>query len=157
LRKDFTITEDVHGQRYFDLIKWCVSHSAQVGFTVSPKAKLSNRSKALIHACEDRGAIKREVTAWPGTVLQSGTAIMYLTTGLENMDTILAAASNLFAWQDPDLPEDLFFLRDDDSALLTTTTHEDHAHLTLDDDELDQIKADLPWITQILQGTDDHN
>ena len=68
-----------------------------------------------------------------------------------NIDIVLPAASNLFAWQEPELPEDLFFLREDGSALLTTTAHEEHAHLTLDSAELDEAQNTVPWLAAMLR------
>jgi hypothetical protein len=141
----------VAGQHYFDLLKWCAERTASVGFTVSDEAALSGPAKDVVHAADKRGAVKREVTDWPGTGLQGGTATMYLLPSGANLDLVLAGASELFAWQEPDLPEDLFFLRDDNVPLLTVTAHEEHAYMTLENDELVQLQKDLPWISPMLE------
>jgi hypothetical protein len=123
-----------------------------VGFVVSDGESLSDQGKALIRGAEARHAAKRAVTEWPGTAISgTGTVTMYLMPAESNLDLILSAAPNLYGWVNYDLPEDPFFLRDDNSALLTTTAHEEHAHLTLTSAELEQLQTELPWIRPMLR------
>jgi hypothetical protein len=127
-----------------------------VGFIVSDQESLSDRGKALIRGAEARHVAKRAVTEWHGTVISAiGTVTMYLMPAESNLDLILSAAPNLYAWVTYDLPEDPFFLRDDNFALLTTTAHEEHAHLTLSSAELEELLGELPWIRPLLRPMDD--
>jgi hypothetical protein len=75
---------------------------------------------------------------------------MYLMQASVTAEIILPAASNLFAWQEPDLAEDLFFLREDESAILSVTAHEEHAVLSLDPRELEELKRELSWLPPML-------
>jgi hypothetical protein len=122
-----------------------------VGFTVSDEESLSDPAKILVKAASEQGAINRKVAEWPGTALQGGTTTMYLLPAGASLNLIVSAASELFAWQEPDLPEDLFYLRDDNMPLFTSTAHEEHAYLTLEDDEHGQLEKDLPWISALLE------
>jgi hypothetical protein len=76
---------------------------------------------------------------------------MYSLASQPNVDLVLSASTHLFAWQAPDLPEDLFFLLRDGSPLLTTTAHEDHAHLSLDAAQLKDLLRDLPWMAEATE------
>jgi hypothetical protein len=150
LRRDYATERNLSGEQYVQLISWCASHSAYVGFIVFPKSDLSNRARVLLNAAEGRHAVKREVTHWPGTNLDSASATMYLMPASVTAEIILPAGANLFAWQPPDLPEDLFFLREDESPVLSVTAHEEHAVLSLNAREFDEIKRDLSWLPEML-------
>jgi len=138
------------GEQYVQLLKWCARHSAYVGFIVFAKSDLSSRGRVLLNAAEGRLAVKRDVTHWPGTNLDSASATMYLMPASVTAEIVLPAASNLFAWQEPDLPEDLFFLREDESPILSVTAHEEHAVLSLESREFDELKRELSWLPEML-------
>ena len=150
MRRDYATEQNLSGEQYVQLIKWCARHSAYVGFIVFPKSDLSNRAQILLNAAEGRHATKRDVTHWPGTNLDSALATMYLMPASVTAEIILPAASNLFAWQEPDLAEDLFFLREDESPILSVTAHEEHAELSLDSREFDELKRELSWLPKML-------
>jgi hypothetical protein len=79
---------------------------------------------------------------------------MYTMPALTSIDTILAATSDLFSWQEPDLPEDLFFLRDDSSPILTVIAHEGDAYLSVETHELESIKHEPPQVPPHLSAGD---
>jgi hypothetical protein len=116
----YTLTANPAGASYFDLLRWVADRSAHVGFVVSPDRELSTRARTLLRAFEARGADRREVTEWPGTTLRSGRALRYILPAIPNMDIVLGAAADLFSWQEPDLPEDLFFLRENGDPILSS-------------------------------------
>lgn len=153
-RRNFTITSGLAGQAYFDLLRWCSRTAVTVGFTVSVGRELSSRARTIIRACEERGAQASEVTEWPGTVLQTGRALMYTMPAQTTIEAILAATSDLFSWQEPDLPEDLFFLRDDSSPLLTVIAHEEDAYLSIGTDELESLKHEVPQVLRHLSAAE---
>lgn len=83
---------------------------------------------------------------WPGTKLWFGqTAKVYRFAPTEPaIQILLGAASHLFAWEQPKLPEDLCFERAGGAPLLVSISHEKHAQLYLTDDEASDIRAILP-------------
>ncbi|WP_157181531.1 hypothetical protein [Actinopolymorpha alba] len=54
----------------------------------------------------------------------------------ESLEELLTATDDLFKWVNPDLPEDLHFLRVDGSTVLGSVAQEEEAWLELDEVEL---------------------
>jgi hypothetical protein len=60
------------------------------------------------------------------------------------------AANALYEWQQPDRPEDLAFLRDDDTPWLFSIAHEDEAFLVVTERELESTRARLPRLGPLI-------
>lgn len=74
----------------------------------------------------------REATRWPGTELHCGAALLYeFELNSVTKDLLKDVARSLYMWQQPDLPEDLCFLRSDRTPWLVTIAHERDAYLEL--------------------------
>jgi len=78
-----------------------------------------------------------DVGEWPGSQIYGdlkATRFLY-TLGPEVLDILVATTSDLFAWVNPMLPEDLHLLRADLSPVLGSIAQEDGAWVELDDAE----------------------
>lgn len=90
---------------------------------------------------------RRMVSEWPGTQLIGHEAELrqyFVTPSL--VAALAGAVDRLYAWQEPDFPEDLCLYRDDGSPWLATIAHESDAYLTLHDDELDEVLKKVPGL-----------
>lgn len=73
---------------------------------------------------------KTEKSEWPGTKLLNGTAWVYeFQLNTESANILKKRAKSILDWQSPNLPEDLCFLRMDESPWLISITHEDDVYL----------------------------
>jgi hypothetical protein len=61
------------------------------------------------------------------------------------------SAYGLYDWQQPDLPEDLAFLRNQRPPLLTSISHERDGFLTLSDEERTDLEARAPTLAKLLE------
>ncbi|MBX3128286.1 MAG: hypothetical protein KF718_16295 [Polyangiaceae bacterium] len=57
------------------------------------------------------------------------------------VEILVRASDSLYGWQQPQLPEDLAFLRTDGSTVLGTVAHEEDGWLELADQEYSSIVA----------------
>lgn len=82
---------------------------------------------------------------WPGTILTDGVATLY-SCGLtpEVIRAFARSAHGLYEWEQPARPEDLCFIRDDDSPMLITIAHERDAYLCLTEAEKHELGNAIP-------------
>lgn len=79
---------------------------------------------------------------WPGTrLLQDGRArVLRYALNVDVGAILKDVSSGLYAWLQPELPEDFCVLREDGSAWLTTISHEKDAYLTPTDSEFKELQ-----------------
>ncbi|MEV0794081.1 hypothetical protein [Kribbella sp. NPDC050459] len=95
-----------------------------------------------------------EVHAWPGSlIVGTSTQDRYLfRLDEESLGVLTTAASSLFDWVWPRLPEDLHLLRADRSTVLGTVAQEDDAWLELTAAEYDAVVGRLPRGVRLERG-----
>lgn len=91
-------------------------------------------------------------STWPGTTLIGSEAtIIRFRPSAVALEGVLSAAEGLYDWQQPVLPEDLCFLRNDGSALFASISHEGDAFLDVDDEEYEALVRDVPELPSIVR------
>jgi len=87
----------------------------------------------------------QQTTSWPGTNLLAGTAqLNEYKLNTESVRELLSLSDNLYAWRQPNLPEDLALLRSDGTIFLGSISHENDAFLELTRREYDLLMAKVP-------------
>ncbi len=95
---------------------------------------------------------KTESNEWPGTILTNSTALIYkYNLETESIKVLRKLSTRLYDWKQPNLPEDLCFLKEDDSAWLATTSHEADSYLFLTDQEYFQLLEQFPTLRNVIQ------
>jgi hypothetical protein len=124
----------------------CMSEcAALVQVVVRDDISLSEAAQALLSELQLHGAAVRRVTEWPGTQLLQGEAsLVQLRTSSASAELVSHAAKSLYAWVQPNLPEDLAFLRLDGSPMLFVTAHECDAGLSLTAEEAQALDRCFP-------------
>lgn len=96
-----------------------------------------------------------ETMRWPGTIVHDESQAAILHTFRVSEDFVRAlrrAASSVFDWLGPDLPEDLCFLRHDGRPWFVSIAHEEDAFFTLLSEEADELRIVLAPLDLIDQG-----
>lgn len=142
----YQITGEPAGAEYEALLKFS-ARRAKCGLLVrratitlkAPGERVLTRLRPYLLSQSDEAS-------WPGTKLWFGhTAEVFRFAPLgPAIQILLEAASHLFAWKQPELPEDLCFERGGGAPLLVSISHEKHAQLYLTDDEASDIRASIP-------------
>lgn len=85
---------------------------------------------------------KREQESWPGTRFAPTAAVYYYLLNDESKEILQKHAAGLYSWVQPDLPEDLSFIKSNGKAWLSNTAHERVCYIETDDaTELEKVKS----------------
>jgi hypothetical protein len=89
---------------------------------------------------------------WPGTILFGTEVPVYIYHFIPASIAILKkSATRLYQWQDPNLPDDLCLLRDDESPWLVTIAHENDSYFELTEDEMQQLVKIIPEYASMIE------
>jgi hypothetical protein len=72
----------------------------------------------------------------------------------EVVAALTTAATGLYDWQQPELPEDLCLLRDEDDPWLVSIAHEGDAFVSVDEVELEELRRRVPRFAAVLVPED---
>lgn len=84
-------------------------------------------------------------TSTPGSYALSPIAVHRYRTNPGAVSVMLDASERLFAWQEPDLPNDLFFTIGD-SPFLISLASDREAYFSLTPAQRDLLVQELPWL-----------
>lgn len=145
-RRTFDIVVRPAGETYQSLLRALVPIASLFGVVIrSEKVRLTEAAESVLRSLEPYLVRVEEVTRWPGTQLIGGrVSRRYIYTLDEgSLGVLLTAASDLFQWINPGLPEDLHFLRHDGSTVLGSTAQEEDAWLEVDSNELERWREQV--------------
>jgi hypothetical protein len=150
-RLQLTIDLEPTDETYASLIgvatRWC----STVLLVVRESLGLSETGAELMKRLEPYLVARTVSDSWPGTTLLDGTATVSTFRLDPTVVTLLkSAATGLYAWQQPDLPEDLCLLREGGDPWLVTIAHEGDGYVMLERGEFEEIRRDLPDFAAIL-------
>jgi len=97
---------------------------------------------------------RTESTEWPGTRLLDHTATVFrFELSSETKHVLGEATHSLCSWTQPELPEDLCFIRFDGESWLVTIAHEKDAYFILTSEEKTTLEAKIPGLVLSHGGT----
>jgi len=136
MRHFLEVARSPDGSDYLRLLTWVRGLSTWVSIVWLEDSPPSGRARTVVDAFL-RSAASVEVTdTWPGTELADETAVRYIAPLSDDLFAVIVdAAGGLAEWCPPALPEDLHFMREDQSVVLGSTSSEEYAWLELDDAE----------------------
>jgi hypothetical protein len=141
------------GPTYERLVRLAPTYCTQALLVVRDEGGMS---EALATVLRDLAAQSRRASSWPGTRLIGADATVYeAPLSPANVAILCAAGDRLYGWLQPDLPEDLCFLRADGSAWLTSIAHEGDAFLTMRPHEAADVALRDPLFWSELEAEDD--
>lgn len=148
----FTIGAEPRGAEYRRLIElgsgWCVAAL----LVVRDHLGLEARGHELLKALEPFKIRQQTSTEWPGTrLLEATAAITVVRLNPDSCRLLSTAVEGLYDWQQPELPEDLCLLRDDDEPWLVTIAHEGDAYVVPTESELAVLRDELPDLAASLR------
>lgn len=122
-------------------------------FVVRPSLGRSARLHALLSRLQPSLLLRRRSSEWPGTQLLDGELVEVFEGELtsETANALVQAAGSLLSFRQPDLPEDLAFLRPDGSPWLISCTHEGDIYLDLSEAEAREVLQLAPWLLSLEQ------
>ena len=137
------------GSAYQALLEAGSAAAAAFGLVLREGEGVTDPGLSLLRDLEPHLLTDQLASEWPGTRLLDTSQARVITyrPATQAMRTLRSAATRLYQWQHPRLPEDLFFQHPDGSTWLTTMAHEREAFLTITAEEAAQLTASIPGLT----------
>jgi hypothetical protein len=146
-RHTLDMTLKPSGDLYELLIEALAPLAALVGMVIrSDKVQLGPQAQDLMRDLTPYLVHVDELSTWPGTVLlgEHRSKVYQYRLVPEVVTLILSSASSLYQWVNPDLPEDLHFLRADGSTVLGSVAQEEDSWIELEDLEFANWSVHAP-------------
>src|SRR6478672_11825295 len=143
-----TILSEPVGETYRDLINASLGHADTLLLVTRHSQPLSAAAVEVLETLRPFTVSETEENQWPGTTLYDHTATVYrIQFSTEVAQIMIGAASRLFSWIQPDLPEDPCLLRADETPWLATISHERDAFMQLTVDESTALRMRVPSLS----------
>lgn len=156
-RATWNITAACKGALYIQLLHAAAPLSAKFGLIVHvPIDRLREPANAVMSRLDPHLITVEHVTEWPGTKTFGGRTekrFLYRITP-DSLHVLATAARDLYAWVNPDLPEDLHLLRQDGSTVLGTIAQEDDGWLELEPEEYAALGETLIKSLRLIEQSD---
>jgi hypothetical protein len=137
---------------YKALIAFAVGRCSTFTLVERSECGMSDAAMEILRSLAPALVSESEVDEWPGTRLCGGLTATLRRYELRDFSAAtLTQAPSLYAWIQPDRPEDLA-LWNDSRPLLVTIAHERDAYLSLSADERTALLAAVPTLREILTG-----
>lgn len=137
---EFELHNDVTGDAYQSFIEAACKKSAKFHLVIRKEVAVAQSAKAILKKLEPSLIQKVEKSEWASTILDGETAyVYYYHTDDVAKEVLQQAVSSLYAWQQPNFPEDLSFFRDNGADWLATSSREQNCHLTLEPQEAKEL------------------
>lgn len=142
----------VTGSSYLGLLDWLARHSRFFSLVVRRNLGLSGSAEDLLARLAPFLVDSREASEWPGTRLLGETARVFLYRAEREAMRVLAERSfSQGSWLQPDLPEDLAFLRAPEDPTFFSIVHEGYSALRLTPAEVLELRRELPDVARLLE------
>lgn len=149
---EYRIGREPAGDRYRSLIDAGLQHGDILLLIVRPRTELTQAGRELLAKLEPYLIDASEKSEWPGTQLFGSAVTVYkFRFNFESAERIKDAATRLYDWVHPELPEDPCILRSDGTPWLVTISHERFACLELTESELEELKRTAPSLIKSLR------
>jgi len=149
VRVRYWITDIGDEEAYFKLLELCESHRQNCSLVINSGALPAQSAFDFVATASTFIVGDKQQTSWPGGgTLEPGATcrVIYVQVCPESIGLLRKAATNLYDWVHPFLPEDLAFYRPDGSVFFAAITHEGVSFFEIDSAEMDRVKSKLPTL-----------
>lgn len=132
---------------YHGLIDFALERCPLALLVLRPALELTEAGQEILASLDPYIVERTKSTCWPGTEIFGAQAdVFYFRLEAGSAQVLREATDHLFGWRQPDLPEDLCFLREDRTPWLVTIAHERDGYFVLNEWERRQLVHALPGL-----------
>ena len=132
---------------YHRLIDLALERCPLALLVLRPELELTEVGQVVLGSLDPYVEERVKSTRWPGTdIFGTQADVFYFRLEAGSAKVLREATDHLFGWCQPDLPEDLCFLREDRRPWLVTIAHERDGYLVLSEWERMQLVHVLPGL-----------
>lgn len=130
---------------YHELIDFALERCPSALLVLRPEIGLTEAGQEVLGSLDPYVEERVKSARWPGTeTFGSQADVFYFRLEAGSAHVLRSATDHLFGWCQPDLPEDLCFLREDRTPWLFTIAHERDGYFVLSEWERRQLVHALP-------------
>jgi hypothetical protein len=147
----YRIGLEPEGETYKRLIGAAIRVAASGFVVVRDSIELAPSGRAVLDKLKPFILSETRRDRWPGTVLLDEQASIYTFAVCDgSLEVLLQSAEALYEWQQPERPEDLGFLRSDETPWLLSVAHEGEAFILGSDEELTWLRETVPGLEPLI-------
>lgn len=151
-RNAYTLTKEPRGETYRSLLDAALQFCDTALLVIRNEKSMSKEEASALARLQSFERERQDLSEWPGTVLHGGTALVIkYAYGADCASVLKALAPGLYAWLQPDLPEDLCLFRPGGTLWLGSIAHERDAWFELTEDERRALNALIPDVGTLLE------
>ena len=149
--KAYRLGLEPRGDAYKGLLRAALA-SANSGFLiVRDTNELAASGIAILNRLRPFIIEERRDSRWPGTILLEPDATIYrFSLNTESVVLLECSADGLYDWLQPERPEDLGFLRPNDTPWLFTSAHEPEGFIVAPEHEIEWLRKELPALGPLI-------
>ena len=152
----YSFRAEPQGDTYKALVQFAAARASSVLLVVRPDLSLAASAMDTLARLRPHLRVEEQRDAWPGTKLWGGLATLGRYDFVPEVASILASvATGLFQWRQPELPEDLCFLRGNERPWLVSIAHESDAYFEGSEPEHEELLKAVPGLPVTLNDVAD--
>ena len=152
MRATYDLLEEPTGGSWRGLLNVAFDYCDEFLLVTLPLNPLRQSAMGILHRLSPFLLSRDQRSEWPGTKLWGHTAMVYrFQLASYTKEILLAAAAGPYSWLQPELPEDLCFLRPAGTPWLVTIAHERDGYLDLSPEERTAINRRVPNLSVQLR------
>ncbi|MEJ8553067.1 hypothetical protein [Tepidibacter sp. Z1-5] len=125
-------------KQYTYLLKHSITKCTEFILVVVPEIELNTNGAKVLDRLKPYLKEKKKGYEWPGTQrFEDGdpVTIYHYSLNEHSINILLQSADSLYSWVQPNLPEDLCFIKEDGSVWVYTSSHEEMSWVEDESDE----------------------
>ena len=151
-RNNYSLIDEPKGDLYIDIINYAVNLCHEALLVVRRTIPLADSGLKVLEKLEPYLIEKNLCSEWPGTRLLDDKAHVFrYTLNKECALIIQKSSSRLYEWFQPNLPEDLCFLRTYKDPWLVSIAHEKDAYFSLSSEEKNMLIDTIPALSGFIK------
>ncbi len=151
-RKYYSLVREPKGDLYTYLLEAAGVYANYAQVVIRHTLSLSEKGRLALRKLQPFLHSQEEAAEWPGTKLIGSTATIYrYYIEPSCIETLTESSNALYEWKQPELPEDLCFLRADGSPWFGSISHEADSFFILSVDEYYTLTNHFPILTKIIK------
>jgi hypothetical protein len=155
-RYTYDFLSEPTGDIYCGLLEAATRRCSSPLLVTRSQGRLADSVLGLLERLSPHLTATEEVWAWPGTRLwrtterSRGPTLRTYRYSEQVAGILTSVAAGLYAWQEPELPEDLALLRALGNVWLGSVSHESDAWLELTEAEQTELTQVVPGLVELL-------
>jgi len=151
----YTLSKEPEGILYKTLLENLIKFCDTAAFVIQEEEELSNKALKFLNKISNTVVEKKRVISWPGTKLigvelDEGALFYKIVFNENSCEIFKEETEGLFDWIEPNMPEDLSFLRPDGTEFFISISHEKDCYFKITEEEKGKLEKSFHGSIHLL-------